>query len=454
MRTRRDADLRNFNEGSKGSNGERGGTSIISVDETKNREKDRDIVKQRGEVSKAVDGLFLLLREELRFSQQNPTEIRRIFDEWSAKKDTWKQELFFALEESKGSVSMEKDELVVPILELARRSFRRQLPGEERWVDEGEYGKEVKKGDESARRTVEKLFDRYPSRLNVSDLMNGRFDVLIRAVSHRLLDDKLFSSGLANILLVLPDSGASSLKQLINIDFTLVAYTDQMSDMLREEIGQNYGDKAQKELREKIARTLPVLKSLKDLRDAMSKAQFGHVKSPDEILAIDRTYETAATVATPTNDREPHGSGGAERAKEVVEKAPPKVEKIAKMSFKEAADLLNNADISDPIEDAKRLVTPEVKAALFKELSAQLDSRLDAVKGWNPGEKLDLKIMGVLIGITADQKIYRLPLIAAEGKIAGVRQTKIEDYFKKVFGHDLQRDRRELALRRSTNIFE
>ncbi len=121
------------------------------------------------------------------------------------------------------------------------------------------------------------------------------------------------------------------------------------------------------------------------------------------------------------------------------------------LKFEEVKKLLNNADITNVIADAKNLVTAEVRSAIRKELFTQLDDRIQEARKIG---NIKLDTMGVFIGISADQKVYRLPLIATLGRITDCRATKIVDYFRIVFGHDLAKDRRAVDLRKHTTIFD
>ena len=430
----------------------------MSTERSTNDQKDyshgREDIPGKGEKPQN-DARILEQQERTKKRQEVLVAVRVITEGYEAQDATiqsYQGPLMRALKEERGSVTKEHDDLLEPLADMSELAF---------WIDQKVLGPEVvsvlKNKREKALQVLEVMFERYPPALDFT----GRAASLDRSLGKlkKQIDQSFFGFFLSidsKLFLDTKDGSEDKIGSLLTIDRGLRVLTQKILDE-RSKLDLSVDDlnrfhDSDEDLKDRVSSGLILLKNLQALRQALCKECFGQEKNPEEVIAIHEKTIAAQEIAGGNS-----GSAGKKSETPVIIKPEipkAKIEKKPVPSFKEVADLLNGADIKNPVEDARKLVTPEVKAALFKELSALLDGRLDAVKNWKPGQKLDLQNMGVLIGISAEQKIYRLPLIAAEGKMANVRKTKIVDYFQQVFGHDLSKDRRVRALTRSTNIFE
>ncbi|HBR80430.1 MAG: hypothetical protein UX09_C0068G0004 [Candidatus Uhrbacteria bacterium GW2011_GWE2_45_35] len=430
----------------------------MSTERSTNDQKDyshgREDIPGKGEKPQN-DARILEQQERTKKRQEVLVAVRVITEGYEAQDATiqsYQGPLMRALKEERGSVTKEHDDLLEPLADMSELAF---------WIDQKVLGPEVvsvlKNKREKALQVLEVMFERYPPALDFT----GRAASLDRSLGKlkKQIDQSFFGFFLSidsKLFLDTKDGSEDKIGSLLTIDRGLRVLTQKILDE-RSKLDLSVDDlnrfhDSDEDLKDRVSSGLILLKNLQALRQALCKECFGQEKNPEEVIAIHEKTIAAQEIAGGNS-----GSAGKKSETPVIIKPEipkAKIEKKPVPSFKEVADLLNEADIKNPVEDARKLVTPEVKAALFKELSALLDGRLDAVKNWKPGQKLDLQNMGVLIGISAEQKIYRLPLIAAEGKMANVRKTKIVDYFQQVFGHDLSKDRRVRALTRSTNIFE
>lgn len=140
-----------------------------------------------------------------------------------------------------------------------------------------------------------------------------------------------------------------------------------------------------------------------------------------------------------------------------------KEKKIIDLPFNEVRDSLNSFDEKGKsVADIIKLMTPEVKKSLLNHWLENVDGRINSAKRLDysrtKGQILGAATVGLVMGLSAEHKVYHLPLIAAEGKFidsSSIPKMKVADYIKKAFGYDLRNDplRREELLER-TNMLD
>jgi hypothetical protein len=348
------------------------------------------------------------------------------FGDGGGRKDQWSKPLSDAFKDPKGSITEEREELLEPVSVLAGRAFNVFYSSENMSSD---LLVDALRNREQSRAALRILFERYPgSDFSSPEKLKKSVEDLIRDLK-KIPTFADFGTHLASVL----DPNFTDITKIQLVDFILDGFSKRLYDenIWEGQEGTNQKDRSQ---------AAPFLKKIDLLRANLCFRKFGTDITPEEIIAIRNAEIYAKEAAT--------------QATSEATVLPMSEKKESTLSFEEVRQMLNSAEIKNPVEDARRLVTPEVKAVLLKQLLVDLDDRIRAARTLEAGTVLGLQIMGHLTGITADTKVYRLPLIAAEGRLADSRQIKITDYFNKVFGHDLLKDRRARDLTRLTNIFD
>ena len=85
---------------------------------------------------------------------------------WQDRTDTWRKNLKRALGDSRGSVTVEREELVEPISVLAFRALRREDLKDKASESEVVAGRQ---GKEAAHKALRLMLDRYPDKFELTD---------------------------------------------------------------------------------------------------------------------------------------------------------------------------------------------------------------------------------------------------------------------------------------------
>lgn len=408
--------------------------------------------QDRQDTSRALDSISELFRDT------DPKHAAI----WQAKRsDEWGPGVFKALQEPKGSVATEREDLVEPMAMLAMRTFRRTSPDTAKVEKSGgsrdsKYQAlldEMKRGKDLSAKALVALTDRYPSRLNQGDLQRGRFDTLMHTVGDNMASSELYADLGHRLVSMSEIKDLPPLRQLGEVDAILEDLADRLADTAMTDVtdasegGYKYDEQAQVKHRQQAAEILPQLKSLMDLRRAMSKAQFGHQKSADEVMAIEWSRAEAEETAKGGKTSEvPPVPTVAQKTEQ-----PPQTPERQGRTFEDVRKELNTAN-SKSLAETQALVTPEVKRVVLEQVLEDIDHIIAQAK--RLGEKLGAKMFGQVVGATADTKVFGYPFFAGGGNEIP-RKVATVDYVKTSFDYDLRDDPKRAAdLKQWTDMLD
>ncbi|OGL99079.1 hypothetical protein A2501_02900 [Candidatus Uhrbacteria bacterium RIFOXYC12_FULL_57_11] len=445
------------------------------------------IRQDRQDARKALDSIGDLMRD------QNGNDTA-----WNIKRnEEWGPQVHRALQEPKGSVTTEREEMVEPMSMLAWHALRRESPSMQEIIaretdpETQKINAESKQRQELARKAIGALMERYPDGIGGRALTSKARQV--EAIG--TLGQKLTTIGEANqnfadlgyrLDSLSRNDGIHPYRRLAEIDTLIEEVCSRMADSVHTavESGEEAGD--EQRYKKDGAEILPVLKSLLVLRKAMSKQTFGHEKSPNDVWALDEARwktEEAATGATTTQDpAEPQPTGERTKVKSTFSAADmaemraraeainarvgkgtetkkseqtPQTPERQTRTFDDVKRELNGASIktlAEGMAEAPALVTPEVKQVLLENMLNEIDGKINQAKRLN--RRLGANIIGHVLGISADTKVYALPYLAAGGQTLP-RGVKIVDYMRTAFGYDLHNDSKRAAdLKQWTDMLE
>lgn len=240
------------------------------------------IIENKRTADKALDLLFDAYNgtAKERFASRDTSENPLVS---SGNVTGWGGEIKKALVERKGSriSNKENPDLVTPLVLLAEKAFRRNDPDATPDADN-------KRLRETALKTVQALFERYPDRLDPNALKRGQFDRLLETTGMGL-ERAGFREGYTSTLMSIGrDVGKEDPYRLIlHLDGTIESITKKLAIDAYDDATVNVDQKdAQVARRSDVAKILPSLKELMQLREAMSRHLLGKDISPDDVLKI------------------------------------------------------------------------------------------------------------------------------------------------------------------------
>jgi hypothetical protein len=264
--------------------------SQFSEKPTESTEKTR-VREIRSESNRALD----MLGESLRFVDPEHAAV------WDVKRNQeWVPAIFRASSELAGSVQFERPDLVEPLAMLARIAFRRMDP-ESAQQDRAlanknpDFARDLEVGKqfaESSRRAFIGLTDRYSPRLSAREVTQGNFEKLLKDVGLKIAESSLRHGHVGGELFSMNLGELSPVGQLTAVDQIIEQLADSLGDSLMMDVGRGADgldadpDEVQKTYQQEGARVLPNLRSLVDIRAAMSRKVFGHEKSANDVAAL------------------------------------------------------------------------------------------------------------------------------------------------------------------------
>ncbi len=270
--------------------------------------------QDRQEAKRALDSISDLMRDP----NGNDTA-------WNIKRnDEWGPQVHRALQEPKGSVTTEREEMVEPMSMLAWHALRRESPtmqgimARETDPETQKINSESKQQQELARKALNALMERYPDGIGGRALMSEARQVeAIGTLGQKLTTigeaDKHFADLGYRLDSLSRNDGIHPYRRLAEIDTLIEEVSGRMADGVHTavESGEEAGNEQQ--YKKDGAEILPVLKSLLVLRKAMSKQTFGHEKSPNDVWALDearwKAQEAAEGAKTTENIAAPQPTG-------------------------------------------------------------------------------------------------------------------------------------------------
>jgi hypothetical protein len=232
--------------------------------------------------------------------------------QWKHTKEIkWGPAVKEAFKEAPGTVTRERDDLVVPVSMLAARAFLRESPAfqqankmaaEKNFERKEEIARD-RHAQELARKALTVLMDRYPDGISGAPLVGEKNQInSLGAVGERLraLDGAVDFSSIHSALEALSHNGSEyhPYRRLAELDRIIEEIGEKLGSETMDVAHANFDakDTEKKDAYKGYADALPILKSLLVLRRAMSKTTFGHEKSPNDVWAIDEARDAAEHV--------------------------------------------------------------------------------------------------------------------------------------------------------------
>ncbi len=360
--------------------------------------------------------------------------------------DEWGEHIKKALTEKKGSRRLENPDLVVPLLLLAEKAFKRNDPS-------ATPDAESKRFRETALNTVQVLFERYPDKLDPNALNSGKFDRLLKTAGEELKRaggvGDIFADTLTNIG---EDIGKEDPYRLIyQLDGTIESLTGGLVNDAYDDSRAGAGGKdVQESHRSEAAKILPQLKALTHIRKAMSQRLLGREFSPDDVSKIVLAKDELEKITAPEQVRESGQATASTGAKVETESRPiasrkseetPQTPERQVRTFNDVKRELNAATTKS-IAEQKALVTPEVKQAVMQEVLRMLDNKIKS--GKELGGRVGAKRIVDTLGWNAGENVYKYPYMVGAGKELNSGVTVV-DYMQRTFDYDLRNDQKRVA---------
>jgi hypothetical protein len=217
---------------------------------------------------------------------------------WSMKVQEWGPEVAKALQEPKGSVPEEREEMVEPLAALVAQVFYRTPPDvavlQERSDDpeDKRIEAEGKAAQEAAQRTLRMLLDRYPNKLSARDVAQGNDGALMRKIGEEMAESGLYGDIGEGLKMSSRTVDLEPINRLGEIDRLLEGLSERMMTVAIDDAQAVYegkirtaGETQESHYRQAVD-ILPHLKAMVDLREAVSRRIFGHIKSPNDVLTV------------------------------------------------------------------------------------------------------------------------------------------------------------------------
>lgn len=382
---------------------------------------------------------------------EDPLVSSKALDEWSA-------QIGKALAEKRESRRTENPDLVIPLVLLAEKAFKR----DPRLTSDTES----KRLRDAALKTVQVLFERYPDRLDPNALNSGKFDRLLETAGKELERAGLRNGTADTLTGIGRDVGKDDPYRLVfHLDGEIESLTEKLAiDAYDSSTAGTDENGVQESHRSEAAKILPQLKALTQIRRAMSQRLLGREISPEDVGRIVLAKDELEKIVTP--DQVPKPEQVVTSAESVVETAQrPNIFQRSEQAsqtperpvrtFNDVARELKAVPIktvSEAIVEAPALVTPEIKAVILANVLLEIDKKIRQAKELNG--RVGAKIIGNLLGITANANVYALPYLAGGGR--GLpRGVEVVDYMKTAFGYDLRNDQKRAAeLKQWTDMLD
>jgi hypothetical protein len=239
----------------------------ISPDEAKRRENQRD-------TSRAL----YTISENLAVADKDSGV------NWQERKQDWTKATVAAFKETKGSVRVEHENMLEPMAMLAISALTIEGPNTDT---------EVRHENALARKAFTALMDRYPSQLRQAELIKakdtGDFRALIRQIGDRIAEPGSYQVYGESLQSMSNDSEYTPFQRLVYIDNLLADLALDMKGAAMDNAAAStnaYNEQRDAQHKAELAKILPHMKALMDLRAIMVKSQFSSDKSPGEVQAI------------------------------------------------------------------------------------------------------------------------------------------------------------------------
>lgn len=378
---------------------------------------------------------------------EDPLVSSKALDEWSA-------QIGKALAEKRESRRTENPDLVIPLVLLAEKAFKR----DPRLTSDTES----KRLRDAALKTVQVLFERYPDRLDPNALNSGKFDRLLETAGKELERAGLRNGTADTLTGIGRDVGKDDPYRLVfHLDGEIESLTEKLAiDAYDDSTAGTDENGVQESHRSEAAKILPQLKALTQIRRAMSQRLLGREISPEDVGKIVLAKDELERITAPEQARESGQATASTGAKSETEsrpiasrkpEQPPQAPERLTRTFDDLKRELNGAR-TETLAEALALVTPEAKQVLLENMLHVIDDKISQAKQLNG--KVTANIVGHIFGITADTKIYALPYLAGGGQSLP-RRVRVVDYMKTAFGYDLDRDQKRAAeLRQWTDMLD